>query len=107
VVAISNKLKLLSPQPGESPVAWWMVHPPFIAAMTDDLGLQKPRKPLGFKSAIAGQFAGKGKTIRREGPPTNLGVRSSNLFGRASQPPDIIKLSPPTTVVMLFGSGAE
>jgi hypothetical protein len=44
-------------------------------------GLQKPRKPLRFKSALTGRFAGKGKAINIEAPPMNLGVKSSNLFG--------------------------
>jgi hypothetical protein len=48
-------------------------------------GLQLPRKPLGFKGRINGRFARKGRAVRPEGPPTNLGVRSSNLFGRANE----------------------
>jgi hypothetical protein len=38
-----------------------------------------PCKPLRFKGAINGRFARKGKATRREGPPTNLGNRSTNI----------------------------
>jgi hypothetical protein len=51
-----------------------------------------PCKPLRFKGAINGRFARKGKATRREGPPTNLGVRSSNLFGRAREFNDLVDL---------------
>jgi hypothetical protein len=52
-------------------------------------GLQNPSKPLRFIAAMFGRFARKGKTINIEAPSTNLGVRSSNLFGRAKQYIDI------------------
>jgi hypothetical protein len=42
-------------------------------------GLQKHRKPLRFKGAINGRFAGKGKAIRREGPPTYLQHSNSDM----------------------------
>ena len=48
-------------------------------------GLQNPSKPLRFKSALTGRFAGEGKAVNIEALPTNLRVRSSNLFGRASK----------------------
>jgi hypothetical protein len=44
-------------------------------------GFQNPSKPLRFKSALTGRFAGMGKAINIEALPTNLGVKSSNLFG--------------------------
>ena len=48
-------------------------------------GLQNPSKPLRFKSALTGRFAGEGKAINIESPAYEFGVRSSNLFGRASK----------------------
>jgi hypothetical protein len=41
-------------------------------------GLQLPRKPLRFKGAITSRFAKIGNNISAKGPPTNLGIGSSN-----------------------------
>jgi hypothetical protein len=61
----------------------------WTSAATPHSGLQKPRKPLRFIDARNGRFARKGKAINIKASPTNLGVRSSNLFGRAKQYIDI------------------
>jgi hypothetical protein len=72
-------------QPQETPFADPLRLVVILGGDASVSGLQKQRKPLRFKGAITGRFARKGKAIRSAGPPTNLGVRSSNLFGRANK----------------------
>jgi hypothetical protein len=63
-------------------------------------GLQNPSKPLTFIAAMIGRFARKCKAAKPGQPPTNLGGRSSNLFGRAREFNDLVDLG-----VVVLGRG--
>jgi hypothetical protein len=70
---------------GESARKFVGSSPASSCGRTISFGLQLARKPVRFKKAIRGRFARNLKAISGEGPPTNLGVRSSHLFGRANK----------------------
>ena len=69
-------------------------------------GLQKPRKPLRFISARNGQFAKICRAANANGLPTNLGVRSSNLFGRVIAS-NLRLLRPSAFVLLLMAEGLK